>query len=97
MLVFDSPCRDAGDQDFVPEPHETDLDGHARLLCGQVDMGAYEFGIGNYDCDEDVDLLDFENWAARTRTWNLLIQSQTFYQLNYSPNVRLQPAGRRFL
>ncbi len=25
------------------------------------------------------------NWAARTRTWNLLIQSQTFYQLNYSP------------
>ena len=27
-------------------------------------MGAYEFGIGDYDCDEDVDLLDFENWAA---------------------------------
>ncbi len=25
------------------------------------------------------------NWAGRTRTYNLLIQSQTFCQLNYSP------------
>jgi YHS domain-containing protein len=28
------------------------------------------------------------NWPARTRTWNLLIQSQTFYRLNYRPSGR---------
>ena len=26
-------------------------------------MGAYEFGIGDDECDRDVDLLDFANWA----------------------------------
>lgn len=26
-------------------------------------MGAYEFGIGDYDCDQDVDLLDFADWV----------------------------------
>lgn len=38
----------------------------------------------------------FENiWAARTRTWNLLIQSQTCYQLHHSPKVDVPaPAGR---
>ena len=30
----------------------------------------------------------FVNWPVRTRTSNLLIQSQTFYQLNYGPNCR---------
>lgn len=60
-LSADSPCIDAGDPGFVPQPNERDLDGHARVLCGRVDMGAYEFGIGDFDCDRDVDLFDF--WA----------------------------------
>ncbi len=62
-LAPDSPCIDAGDPDFAPEPGDTDLDGHARVLCGRVDMGAYEFGIGDYECDRDVDLFDLANWA----------------------------------
>lgn len=37
-------------------------DGHVRLLCGRVDMGAYEFGIGDYDCDRGVDLDDYGEW-----------------------------------
>jgi hypothetical protein len=56
-----SPAINAGD----PDPsHLTpmDLDGHARVLCGRVDIGAYESGIGDYDCDEGVDLADFSNW-----------------------------------
>ena len=59
-----SPCIDAGDPNFSPAPGETDLNGHARVLCGRVDMGAYEFGIGDYDCDQSVDLTDFANWSA---------------------------------
>ena len=27
-------------------------------------MGAYEFGIGDYDCDSAVDLVDYESWPA---------------------------------
>jgi hypothetical protein len=42
-LRSDSPCIDAGDPSYVPEPNETDLDGNSRIVNGTVDMGAYEF------------------------------------------------------
>ncbi len=70
-----SPCINAGDDASLPadaldldedgdagEPIPIDLDGHARVLCGGVDMGPYEFGIGDYDCDDDVDLADYAAW-----------------------------------
>ena len=47
-LAPGSPCIDIGDPGFVPEPNATDREGHARVLCGQVDMGAYEYGIGDF-------------------------------------------------
>jgi hypothetical protein len=53
-----SPCINAGDPDLVPSSGETDLDGHARALCGRVDMGAYEFGIGDFDCNQAINLRD---------------------------------------
>ncbi len=43
------------------------LDNVARTaldLCGRVDMGAYESGIGDFNCDQAVDLTDFGNWPA---------------------------------
>ena len=43
---------------------ETDLDGHARVLCDRLDMGAFEFGIGDYDCDGVVGLANFATWRA---------------------------------
>ena len=61
-LTAGSPCLDAGDPAYPPQLRETDLDGHARLLCEHVDMGAYEFGIGDYTCDHSVDLTDFASW-----------------------------------
>ncbi|NIR67802.1 MAG: hypothetical protein GWO10_29475 [candidate division Zixibacteria bacterium] len=38
-----SPCIDAGDPCYMPEPNETDLDGRPRVIGGRIDMGAYEF------------------------------------------------------
>ena len=62
-MSADSPLIDAGDPDppLVP-PYDFDL--HTRILCGRVDMGIYEFGIGDLDCDRVVDLTDFAQWAA---------------------------------
>ncbi len=60
-LRVESPCIDSGS---VPVDVETDLDGHARVLCGEVDMGAYELGLGDSDCDRDVDLDDFSELVA---------------------------------
>ena len=61
-LKAGSPCINAGDPGFVASPGETDLDSHARVLCGQVDMGAHEFGIGDYDCNQTVDLAELSAW-----------------------------------
>ena len=59
-----SPTIDAGDPAFEPGSGPTDLDGHARVLCDRVDMGTYEFGIGDFDCNRFVDLMDFSAWPA---------------------------------
>lgn len=60
----DSPAIDTGDPLYAAEPGETDLDGHARVLCERVDMGAYESGMGNFDCDLTLDLGDFAGWGS---------------------------------
>jgi len=58
-----SPAFNAG-RPTTSELPPTDLDGHARVLCGRVDIGAYEFGIGDFNCDQTIDLPDFANWSA---------------------------------
>lgn len=65
-LLPDSPAINQGDTASVPEPRASDLDGHARVLCGRLDMGAFEFGIGDFNCDRTVDLTDFADWSACT-------------------------------
>lgn len=57
-LSSESRCIDAGDPAFA-SPVARDLDGHARVLRGRVDMGAYEFGIGDVNSDGVVDAQDF--------------------------------------
>ena len=44
-LLSDSPCIDAGDPNYIPEPDETDIDGNLRVIDGRIDMGAYEVPI----------------------------------------------------
>ncbi len=59
-----SPGINLGKPDYWVDPNEKDLSGHARILCERVDMGAYEFGLGDTDCDLDVDLDDFVDFGA---------------------------------
>ncbi|MCP4249380.1 MAG: hypothetical protein GY778_20240 [bacterium] len=61
-LLPGSTAIDAGDPTVTQQPGVTDLAGHPRVLCGRVDMGAYEFGMGDYNCDETIDLVDFTDW-----------------------------------
>jgi len=42
-LKPDSPCIDAGDPAYVPEPNETDIDGQPRVARGRIDVGADEY------------------------------------------------------
>ena len=35
------------------------LGAHHRTLCGATDLGPYEFGIADSDCDGDTDLSDY--------------------------------------
>ena len=62
-LSPNSPLINAGDPSYVPDSEDADLDGHARTLCNRVDMGAYEFGIGDYNCDRILELSDFAAWS----------------------------------
>lgn len=63
-LEFGSPSINAGHPDGEPRAGTVDLDGHARVLCDRIDMGAYESGFGDGDCSEDIDLTDFSAWSA---------------------------------
>lgn len=62
-LLPDSPMIDAGDPED-DDLHRFDADGHARIICGRADIGAFEFGIGDYNCDRVVELPDLAGWQA---------------------------------
>ncbi len=60
-----SPAINAG-RPTTAELPPTDLDGHARVLCGRVDITAYEFGIGDFNCDRIVNVSDFASGSSCT-------------------------------
>jgi predicted outer membrane repeat protein len=59
-----SPCIDAADPGLTLQCGDTDLDRHPRVLCNRMDMGAFEFGVGDFDCDRTVDLIDYDFWSS---------------------------------
>lgn len=61
-LKKESPCINAGHVDGEPKSSGFDLDGLPRVLCGRIDMGAYEFGFGDVNCSGTVNLVDFAAW-----------------------------------
>lgn len=71
-LTHTSPCIDAGtngvDIDDLAAGTQSlpaqDLDAYPRILCGNVDIGAYELGVGDFNCDGSFDLTDFDGWPT---------------------------------
>jgi len=63
-LSAGSPALDTGDPGVMNLPGRTDAAGHPRVLCGRVDMGALEKGLGDFDCNDLVELADIAGWAA---------------------------------
>ncbi|NOT02628.1 MAG: hypothetical protein HOP29_18640 [Phycisphaerales bacterium] len=67
-LLPGSPCIDAGDPQSVDGFGGRDADGLPRVQCGRVDVGAYEFGIGDgagdFESDGVVDLFDHGAFIA---------------------------------
>ncbi|NOX57267.1 MAG: hypothetical protein GXP29_00215 [Planctomycetes bacterium] len=71
-----SPAIDAGDNGAIPVGVITDLDGHPRFVDDPstpdtgagasplIDMGAYEFRLGDCDADGDTDLIDHSQLDA---------------------------------
>lgn len=55
-LRFSSPAINAGDPTFTPAPSEIDAAGDLRVRCGRIDMGAYEYGRHDPDCDGNIEL-----------------------------------------
>ncbi len=39
-------------------------DGHLRILCGRIEMGAFEFGVGDFDSNGLLNLTDLPSWPA---------------------------------
>ncbi len=63
-LQSDSPCINAGANDYWVTWPQRDLDGNCRMAGARVDMGCYEYGSS---LDSDGDLLsDSEETAAGT-------------------------------
>jgi len=58
-----SPGINAGEPTFPSVLLGADLDGHTRVLCGRVDIGADEFGFADFDCNRVVNLADFSAWT----------------------------------
>ncbi len=63
-LQWNSPAADSGNPAYVSDGADRDLDGHVRILCGRIDMGAYELGVGDFDCNQTVNPFDFADWAT---------------------------------
>jgi len=63
-LLFGSSAVDFGADAWLSASGMTDLDGRPRSLCAAVDRGAYENGIGDYDCNGLVGLNDYASWSG---------------------------------
>jgi hypothetical protein len=93
-LLAESPCINAGDPNYIPEPNETDLDGNPRINGGRIDMGAYE------PIMYETRLLTWpqtinskSHWPKTVMAWMCLPQGITKEQVDGDTPIILYPGG----
>jgi len=93
-LASDSPCIATASNAALPPETTTDFDHRPRLVDGEcngtviIDMGAYEFTLaayGDFNADCDIDLFDFDIFAAAWFTHPL--------DPAWNPLCDLEPSG----
>ena len=57
-----SPCIDAANPAIINGDGLLDFLERPRVMCGRADMGGYEFGFGDFNCDRVFNLQDFQGW-----------------------------------
>ena len=67
-IDLNSPCKNAGDPNYVPGPNETDYDGEQRIFNLRVDMGADEVVTNPFDLNTDG-IIDFYELDVLTDEW----------------------------
>jgi len=65
-LLSDSPCINTGGNAYAPVG--VDLDGGSRVMCGAVDMGAYETDYAYADAGQPDESGDGRSWATAKKT-----------------------------
>ena len=93
-LLPRSPCIDAGDPGYAPQPGETDIDDNPRVVGGRVDMGACEAAVKSPDTDSDglpddweIDNLGDLSFGPDDDSDGDGITNQGEYELGTNPNV----------
>jgi len=92
-LLPGSPCINAGDPNYIPEPNETDLDGNPRINGGRIDMGAYETIQREAHLGIWPRVINRKNRQPRIMAWIHLPQGITKEQVDESEPLILYPGG----
>ncbi len=90
-----SPAINAGDPTDAFACDDTDLEQHTRVLCNQIDMGAYEFGIGDWTCDRAVNINDWQGWQDCANDPSLAGCQAFFFNGNCTVNLLSYGAFQR--
>jgi predicted outer membrane repeat protein len=92
-LMPASPCINAGDPNYVPEPNETDLDGNPRIKDGRIDMGAYETIQHEAHLWIYPRMINRRSFQPRIMAWMRLPQGITKEQVDEDEPLILYPGG----
>jgi subtilisin family serine protease len=80
-LLWDSPCIDAGDPAYVPQPSDKDIDGEPRVMrANRVDMGSDEVGLKQADFDRNG-IIDGRDLSILLDRWLAVEGDASWYSL----------------
>jgi len=80
-LLWDSPCIDAGDLAYIPQPPDKDIDEEPRVMRdNRVDMGSDEVGLKQADFDRNG-IIDSRDLSVLVNSWLTVQGDANWYVL----------------